>query len=100
MKVQVLVATMNQENIQELLNNINISTEAIIANQTTNFSYNYFMHKQKKIDIYNFNERGVGLNRNNALMRANADIVLFADDDIEYRDGYEQIILDEFRNNP
>ena len=91
---------MNQENIEELLNNINISTEAIIANQTNNFSYNYLMHKQKKIDIYNFNERGVGLNRNNALMRANADIVLFADDDIEYRDGYEQIILDEFRNNP
>ena len=43
-----------------------------------------------------FNERGVGLNRNNALMRATGDICLFADDDMVYVDGYERIVTKAF----
>ena len=34
------------------------------------------------------NERGIGLSRNTALMRATADIILFADEDVTYKDGY------------
>ena len=39
-----------------------------------------------------FTERGVGLSRNNALMRASADICLFADDDIIYENNYKEIL--------
>lgn len=100
MKIQTLVATMNQTNIKELLEKMNIETDAIITNQTSDFSDESFKFKSKDIQVYNFKEKGIGLNRNNALMRANADIVLFADDDMKYKENYEKIILDEFNKNP
>lgn len=52
------------------------------------------------VTYLNFNERGVGLNRNNALMRATGDICLFADDDMEYVDGYAGIIKNAFEQLP
>lgn len=100
MKIQVLVATMNRNNIEELLENMNISTDAIITNQTDDFLYNNINYKGNNIAVYNFNERGVGLNRNNALMRATADIVILADDDLTYVDNYGDIIINEFKKNP
>ena len=36
----------------------------------------------------------------NALMRADADICLFADDDMVYEDNYVEIIENAFRDNP
>ena len=77
MNIQILVATMNQTDIKKLLEKMNISTEAIITNQTDEFLYYEIKHKNNNIKIYNLNEKGVGLNRNNALMRADADIILF-----------------------
>lgn len=100
MKVQVLVATMNQTKIEELLEKMNISTEAIITNQTDEFSYNEMKFRDNDIKIYNFNEKGVGLNRNNSLMRADSDIILIADDDIKYVDNYAEIIIEEFNKKP
>lgn len=47
-----------------------------------------------------FNERGVGLNRNNALMRATGDVCLFADDDMVYVDGYADIVKKAFEQVP
>ena len=46
-----------------------------------------------------FAERGIGLSRNNALMRATADIVLFSDEDVVYVDGYKDIIVNAFIKN-
>ncbi len=100
MKMQVLVAALEQKNVSKLVKNMNIRTDAIIANQCDKNEYEEIIQGYNKIKVYNFNERGVGLNRNNALMRANADIVLMADDDIEYVDDYEKIIIQEFENNP
>ena len=45
--------------------------------------------ENKTIKIYSFDERGVGLSRNSALMRADADIIVFADSDVIYNDDYE-----------
>lgn len=100
MKIQVLVATMNQQNIEKLLEEMNISTEAIITNQTNAFFYKEIRYKNNDIKIYNFNEKGVGLNRNNSLMRADGDIILIADDDIRYIDNYAEIVLREFEEKP
>src|SRR5699024_7943537 len=43
---------------------------------------------------------GVGLSRNNALMRATADICLMADDDMIYKDNYTDIVINAFKENP
>ena len=98
MKIQVLIAALNQE--KDIVKKLNIQTDAIISNQCDENKVEEFKYKKNNILCLNFKERGVGLNRNNALMRANADVVLFADDDICYVDGYEDIIEKEFKKHP
>lgn len=99
MKLQVLVACV-QENEITLAEHMNISTEAIICNQCQEYSYKEFMRRGRQIRAFSFDERGVGKNRNNALMRAEAEFVLFGDEDIIYNDDYEARILGEFGKNP
>lgn len=99
MRIQVLVAAMNQKD-HSLIKKMNISTDAIVGNQCDFNSVEKFEVTGQKIIYLNFAEKGVGLNRNNALMRADADIVLFADDDMIYVDNYEKIISNAFNNNP
>lgn len=99
MKIQVLVATMNQ-NDHQLLKKMNINTDAIIGNQCNYNSIEKLDYKGNNILYLNFNEKGVGLNRNNCLMRATGDICLFADDDMIYVDDYSKIVENAFLNNP
>lgn len=98
MKIQVLVAAMNQ-NDHSLVEKMNISTDAIIGNQCDYNSVECFEHNGNRIQYLNFNERGVGLNRNNALMRADGDILVFADDDMVYEQNYSDTIKRAFEIN-
>ncbi len=99
MKVQVLVAAMNQSDYS-LLDRMNIQTDVIVGNQTNVNSVKDFTWHGKRVKWLSFNEKGVGLNRNNALMRADGDICLFADDDMVYVNGYERIVLNAFKKHP
>ena len=99
MKIQVLVASMNQ-NDHSLLGKMNIQSDAIVGNQSNYNKVEYFNWNDHEICYLNFNEKGVGLNRNNALMRANCDICLFADDDMVYLDNYPQTIEKMFSDYP
>ena len=99
MKIQVLVATMHQKD-HSLLEKMNIQTDAIVGNQCDRNEVEDFEWNGHKIKYLSFAERGVGLNRNNALMRADADVCLFADDDMVYVDGYDKIIEKAFAENP
>lgn len=97
-KIQVLVATMHQSD-HSLLVKMNIQSDAIIGNQCDRDSIEHFEWNGHNITYLNFAERGVGLNRNNTLFRANEDICLFSDDDVVYIDGYEKIISDYYEKN-
>lgn len=99
MKLEVLVATMNQEN-HELIKKMNISTDAVIANQCNNNDIKEFSFRGKDIKYINTKTKGVGINRNIGLLASTGDILLFADDDILYEDDYEHTILKEFEKNP
>ena len=99
MRLQVLVSTMHQKD-HTLLSKMNIQTDAIIINQCDENSFEEFEYNGHRIQWYSLAERGVGLSRNTALMRADADILLFADDDFVYEDGYEQTVLNFFEQNP
>lgn len=96
MKLQVLVAAMNQTD-HSLPDKMNISTDVIVGNQCGFDSIERFEKCGHSVTYLNFAERGVGLNRNNALMRATGDICLFADDDMVYCDDYEKIVLKAFK---
>lgn len=97
--MQVLAVTMHQ-NDHSLLNKMRISSDALIGNQADRFEKESFQYEGKKITWYTWDERGVGLNRNNLLMRADADIVLFADDDVVYEEGYQETVLRAFEQHP
>ena len=99
MNVQVLVSIMNQTD-HSLPAKMNISTDAIIGNQCNYNSIEKFDYNGNTIKYLNFDERGIGLNRNNSLIRADGDILVFADDDETFFDNYGSIIKDAYNKLP
>lgn len=99
MSIQVLIATMNQTD-HSLLDRMNIQSDAIVANQCEKNEIEIFKHNGYDIKYLNLSERGVGLNRNTALMRATSDICIIADDDLRYVDDYPSIVEKCFIENP
>lgn len=99
MTLQVLVATMNQTD-HSLLEKMNIQSDAIIGNQCDRNEIEEFDYNGHTIKYLSFNERGVGLNRNNTIMRSTADISVIGDDDLVYVDNYSEIIIEQFKENP
>jgi len=99
MNLQVLVSTMNQTN-HNLIHKMNIRSDAIVVNQCNINKFEDFEYKRKKIKFLSLSERGVGLSRNTALMRATAELCLFADDDVSYNEDYENHIKQAFKDNP
>lgn len=99
MTLQVLVATMHQTD-HSLPEKMNIRSAAIIGNQCDRNSVEQVEWNGHAITYLNFAERGVGLNRNNALMRATADVCLFADDDVVYYDDYATLIEQTYAEHP
>lgn len=98
-RIEVLIATMHQTDYS-LLEKMNIQSDAVVGNQCNFNKVDNFEYNGHQIKWLSFNERGVGLNRNNTLMRATADICLFADDDIVYLDDYVEKIQHAFDSIP
>lgn len=99
MRLQFLVSAVN-EDVSTLAERMNLQADAIIINQCDRNEYQEYDHGEYRMRCYSFAERGVGLSRNNALLRADGDICVFADEDIIYRPGAARAILDEFEKNP
>lgn len=97
MEVEVLAVTVNMKDSYKLLEEMNIQTNAIIGNQTSMVRYDKFIFRNQDIEILSFNERGVGLNRNNCLMRAKGDYCIIADDDLVFIDDYKEVINQTFK---
>lgn len=98
-KLEVLAVTVNGD-FKNLVEKMNIRSDAVIANQCDGFGYDCFEHNGSEIRCFSFAERGVGLNRNNALMRAKAEISLIADDDMRYCDDYAEKLEEQFEKYP
>lgn len=98
-ELQVLVATMQQMDFSKI-NEMKICSDVIFANQSNEHRYDEFEFSDYHAKMVTTNTRGVGLNRNIALDYADADILLIADDDLQYADHYEKLILEAFRKVP
>lgn len=96
---EVLLSTVDQLDLS-LLDKMNIQSDIVFINQATSNEISTHLKDGMKVRLFTLAERGVGLSRNTALDRAEADIVLFADDDVVYHDGYVMTVLSEFRNLP
>lgn len=97
--LETLVSALNQD-VGTLAEKMNLQSDGIIINQCDENHYQEYRYKGRLIRAYSFAERGVGLSRNNALLRAKGDILLFSDEDIVYEKGYAEKVLQAFRKRP
>ncbi len=98
-EIQILVATMHQKDLS-LVEKMNIRTSAVIANQADREEIVTEERSFGRIKMITTETRGVGLNRNIALLAADAEILMLADDDVVYYDGVEEIVCKAFRELP
>lgn len=94
-RLQVLVATMHQTDFS-LIEKMNIRADVIIANQADYEAVTECSFGPYHAKMITTRTRGVGVNRNIALQAADAEIVLFADDDIRYEDDAFNEVLRAF----
>ena len=99
MTLQTLISCVNQD-VLNLPAKMNLECDAVIVNQCDKNGYEEFAYNGHRIQVYHMSDRGVGLSRNTVLLHSVADIILFADEDIVYKDGYVQQILGEFEARP
>ncbi|WWR15504.1 glycosyltransferase family A protein [Lachnospiraceae bacterium JLR.KK008] len=99
MRLQQLISAVDQIPAQ-LVDKMNVNCDAVLINQCDHFGYEEIRRGGYLIRAYSLKEKGVGLSRNNALMRADGDLCLFSDEDIIYEDGYEKKIIGEFERHP
>ena len=99
MEIEVLASTMNQEDYS-IIEKMNIQTGAIIVNQCNINKISNIGYNNNNIKFMSLNERGVGLSRNTALMRASGKVVVFADEDEIFINGYDKVINKEFLKHP
>lgn len=99
MTVEVVCATMHQTDFSKI-EEMNIHSDVVFANQADRTDYDEYEFQGHKAKMITTATRGVGINRNLAFMYASADILLLADDDIVYADGYEKKLVEAFEENP
>ncbi|WP_276353552.1 glycosyltransferase family A protein [Cohnella caldifontis] len=98
-RLEVLCATMHQTDFSKI-EEMNIQSDVVFANQHDGHSYNEYRFGQFIARMITTDQRGVGKNRNAALLYAKGDICLFADDDVRYINGYQDLILAAFQEVP
>lgn len=98
-RFQILCTTMGRSDFSRI-KEMNIHSDVIFTNQADETSCREIEFEDHHAKMITTDTRGVGINRNLGLMYADAEICLFADDDMIYRDGYQEAILREFDAHP
>lgn len=96
---EILCATMHQKDFSKI-KEMNIRSDVVFANQADKTAYDEYEFDGHKAKMITTATRGVGTNRNLALLYASADICLFADEDVVYCDDMEQKVVSEFEAHP
>lgn len=95
MNIEVLISTINLKNKEKLVKKMKVK-KCTIINQYTN------MQELKDIPIgdqrlYSYKEKGLSKSRNRAIEKSLADIIIIADDDLEYVNRYDKIIEEGYK---
>lgn len=98
-KLEVLVATMHQKDFSKI-KEMNIRCDVVFANQADRNEYQELEFDGHLARMVTTDQRGVGRNRNLALLYAKGDYLLFADDDMVYADDCPEQVLRAFEELP
>ena len=99
MRVEVLISAVNVEDIS-FYKQFNLECDCLIINQAGKNAYEEVYDGCKKIRMITTDTKGLAKSRNLALLNSTADIVVFADDDEIFEEGYLQRIKDGFIEYP
>ncbi|WP_349216966.1 glycosyltransferase family 2 protein [Ruthenibacterium intestinale] len=99
-KIQILCATMWQTDFSKYREMHIYNCDAVFANQADTYNYVEKMMDGAKVEMLTTATKGVGKNRNLALTLATGDILLFADDDMEYTQNAVEIVAEAFKHFP
>lgn len=99
MAMQLLISCVDQD-IDALVRKMKLASAAVIVNQGNKNGEEHIEVQGFPVHIYHRAERGVGRSRNLALSKADQDICLFGDEDIEYREGYAALVEKAFLEHP
>lgn len=97
--VEVLVSTMNREN-KDLLSKMKIASNAVIVNQCGRKGSTCIEYKENHVLWIDSNDLGLSKSRNIAIANAKSSIIVLADDDMEYIEGYAEVIENAFLKFP
>lgn len=98
-KFEILCVTMHQKDFSKI-QQMNIHSDVLFANQADRTAVDETDFEGHHARMITTDTRGVGINRNTALLYAKGDICLFADDDVTYNDDMEERVLAEFDAHP
>lgn len=98
-KFEILCVTMHQKDFSKI-EQMNIHSDVVFANQADKTAFDETEFEGHHARMITTDTRGVGVNRNTALLYAKGDICLFADDDVTYSDDMEEKVLAEFDAHP
>ncbi len=100
-KLQVLVTTMHQTDLSKY-SQMNLQTDAVIANQADRNEILAESINGCNVQMVTTATRGTSRNRNIALAHTDqkTEYIMFSDDDLVFVDGYEQLIIREFKAHP
>ncbi len=97
-KIEVLISTMNLKNEEEysrLIEKMNVK-DSLTINQITKENIKLF----DSANIISLREKGLSKSRNKAILNSNAEICILADDDLEYVNNYDKLVLDAYEKYP
>lgn len=97
--LEVLVATMGRQDMS-LAQEMKLTKDAVIANQCERWGFEEKTTESGRVRMISTRTKGVGINRNLAIQLSEAEILLFADDDIAYYDGALEGVEAAFRALP
>ena len=98
-KLEILCVTMHQKDFSKI-KEMNMHSDVVFANQADTTGFEECIFENHRARMITTNTRGVGINRNLALLYAQGEICLFADDDVTYCDDMESRVLSEFEAHP
>lgn len=84
----------------EYINTLNIISDCIIVNQCDRNCVEEIINTGRKIKFISTTERGLSRSRNMAIANSEADICILCDNDVEYVESYNNIIINSFECNP
>lgn len=98
--IEVLCATMHQNDFSNYYAMNIHDCDVIFANQSDEFSYQEMTVGANSVKMLTTTTRGVGKNRNLALVMASSEILLLADDDLTYDPDMPQMVSAGFQCFP